>query len=405
MNKRIIFHIDVNNAFLSWSAVYLLKNGYKQDIRTIPSVIGGDEKMRHGIVLAKSPVAKKFGVITAETLYSAKKKCPSLKVFPPNHDFYDKCSKELFAYLKNFSPQLEQFSIDECFIDMTGTTYLYKDYLKLANDIKEEVKKRFGFTVNVGIGNNKLCAKMASDFEKPDKVHTLFNDEVKEKMWPLDVGELFMVGKKTKEELNKISIYTVRDLANADIKILKKYFKNHAEDLKRAAWGIDDSKIETKTKSSSISTSQTFAYDITDEEKLKSILFQYANDLTRQLRSKKQYANTVAVIFKNNNFKSYTAQAKLNNATNETKEIYNLAISIFDKNYKKEPIRLIGLRLAELSFQKETQLTLFDKAIEEKKADVQMIVDSINEKFGKTLVAPASLRQNIALNKNKSKNK
>ena len=405
MNKRIIFHIDVNNAFLSWSAVYLLKNGYKQDIRTIPSVIGGDEKMRHGIVLAKSPVAKKYGVVTAETLYSAKKKCPSLKVFPPNHDFYDKCSKELFAYLKNFSPQLEQFSIDECFIDMTGTTYLYKDYLKLANDIKEEVKKRFGFTVNVGIGNNKLCAKMASDFEKPDKVHTLFNDEVKEKMWPLDVGELFMVGKKTKEELNKISIYTVRDLANADIKILKKYFKNHAEDLKRAAWGIDDSKIETKTKSSSVSTSQTFAYDITDEEKLKSILFQYANDLTRQLRSKKQYANTVAVIFKNNNFKSYTAQAKLNNATNETKEIYNLAISIFDKNYKKEPIRLIGLRLAELSFQKETQLTLFDKAIEEKKADVQMIVDSINEKFGKTLVAPASLRQNIALNKNESKNK
>lgn len=405
MNKRIIFHIDVNNAFLSWSAVYLLKNGYKQDIRTIPSVIGGDEKMRHGIVLAKSPVAKKYGVVTAETLYSAKKKCPSLKVFPPNHNFYDKCSKELFAYLKNFSPQLEQFSVDECFIDMTGTNYLYKDYLKLANDIKEDVKKRFGFTVNIGVGNNKLCAKMASDFEKPDKVHTLFSDEVKEKMWPLDVGELFMVGKKTKETLNKISIYTIKDLASADIKILKKYFKNHAEDLKRAAWGIDESKLEINTKSSSISTSQTFAHDITDEEKLKSILFQYANDLTRQLRSKKKYANTVAVIFKTNNFKNYSAQAKLNNATNETKEIYNLAISIFEKNYKKEPIRLIGLRLADLSFQKDTQISLFDNAVEEKKADVQMIVDSINERFGKTLVAPASLRQNIALNKNESKNK
>lgn len=405
MQSRIIFHIDVNNAFLSWTAVYLLNKGYKQDIRTIPSIIGGDEKSRHGIVLAKSPVAKKYGIVTAETIYNAKKKCPYLRVFPPNYDFYYKESKELFSYLRKFSPQLEQFSIDECFMDMTGTNYLYKDYLKLANSIREDIKTRFGFTVNIGIGNNKLCAKMASDFEKPDKVHTLFSNEVQEKMWPLDVGDLFMVGKKTKDLLNKISINTIGDLASTDLRILKKHFKNQAEDLKKAAWGIDDSKFEVSTKSSSISISETFPHDIIDEDKLKSVLFQYANDLTRQLRSKHQYANTVTIIFKNNDFKNYSAQSKLNNATNETREIYNLALSIFDKSYKKDPIRLMGLRLSDLTYQKETQLTLFDNKIEEKSSDVQRIVDNINEKFGKTLIAPASLKTNVLITKNRPKNK
>ena len=182
MSERIIFHVDVNNAFLSWSAVLLLKNGYKQDIRKIPSIIGGDESQRHGIVLAKSPIAKKYGVVTAETIYSAKRKCPNLQVFPPNHEYYYKKSKELMDYLRNFTPTLEQFSVDECFMDMTGTNYLYKDYVKLAHEIKDNIKLKFGYTVNVGIANNKLCAKMASDFEKPDKVHTLFKDEIETKL-------------------------------------------------------------------------------------------------------------------------------------------------------------------------------------------------------------------------------
>lgn len=199
MKERIIFHVDVNNAFLSWSAVYLLKNGYKQDIRKIPSIIGGDEKQRHGIVLAKSPIAKKFGIVTAETIYQAKRKCPSLQMFPPNYKWYIEQSNLLVNYLKQFTPNLEKYSIDECFLDMTGTNYLYDDYLKLAYKMKEEIKEKFGFTVNIGIANNKLCAKMASDFEKPDKVHTLFKDEIEKKLWPLDVGDLFMCGKKVKK--------------------------------------------------------------------------------------------------------------------------------------------------------------------------------------------------------------
>ncbi len=395
MKERLIFHIDVNNAFLSWTAVLLLKQGYKKDIRRIPAIIGGSEKDRRGIVLAKSPIAKKFGIKTAETIYQAKKKCPNLEIYPPDYKWYYKQSQNLFHYLSQYSPQLEKFSIDECFLDMTGTHYLYKDYYELAKKIKEEIKEKFGFTVNIGIGNNKLCAKMASDFEKPDKIHTLLKDEIEDKLWPLDVGDLFMVGKRTKAELNKLNIYTIKDLAYAEEKVLEKKFKNQAHSLKEAAWGIDNSKVEPRSsKTTSISTTETLTYDYTDEEKLKEILFRQTEDVTRELRKQKQYAKTVAVIFKNNQFQNYSAQAKLPHLTNSTKEIYKLVIEIFNKSYKKDPIRLIGVRLADLKETKERQLTLFEEENEEEKKEeeIQKTIDDINQKFGKSLIAPASLK-------------
>lgn len=406
MKERIVFHIDVNNAFLSWTAVLLLKQGYKQDIRKIPSIIGGDEKERRGIVLAKSPVAKKFGVVTAETIYSAKKKCPSLQMFPPNYEWYSKNSKALFKYLSQYSPQLEQFSIDECFIEMTGTSYLYKDYKELAYKIKEEVKEKFGFTVNIGIANNKLCAKMASDFEKPDKVHTLFKDEIEEKLWPLDVGELFMIGKKSKEVLNKLNIYTIKDLAFADDKLLERNFKSQTRYMKEAAWGIDNSKVEPRSsKRDSISTTETLNHDYTDEEKLKEVLFRQADDVSRQLRKQGEYASTVAVIFKNNQFSNYSAQAKLPSPSNNTKDIYALAVKIFDTNYKRDPIRLIGIRLSSFTDRKEEQVSLFDeeKSTETvENAEIQKTIDQINSRFGKSIVSPASLKM---INKNHSERK
>ena len=214
--ERIILHIDVNNAFLSWTAVKLLKEGYKIDIREIPSVIAGDEQTRHGIVLAKSPVAKKLGIKTAETLYQARKKCPNLQTFQADRKYYKEMSNKMFEYISNFSPTIERFSIDECFVDFTGTHYLYNNIIELAYKIKDEIYQKFGFTVNIGIANNKLCAKMASDFEKPNKVHTLFNNEIESKMWPLPIEELFMVGKKTSEKLRKMGYNTIGDVAKTD---------------------------------------------------------------------------------------------------------------------------------------------------------------------------------------------
>lgn len=393
MSERFIFHIDVNNAFLSWTAVYLLNHGYGKDIRKVPSVIGGDEHSRHGIVLAKSPVAKKLGVVSAEPIYMAKKKCPNLEVYPPQYKYYYEKSRELMNYLSQFSPKLEQYSVDECFLDMTGMNYIYKDLEKLAYKIKDEVKEKFGYTVNVGIGNNKLCAKMASDFLKPDKVHTLYKDEIVSKLWPLDVGDLFMCGKSTKKELNKLSIYTIADLAKKDLKFLERHFKTQGRYLYNASRGLDEDKVEVKTsKNQSISVSETLPYNTTDRDRLKEILFRQTEEITRELRSKKLYAKTVAVIFKNSSFNTYSAQATLNKPTNNTKEILKKIYEVFDNNYKEDEIRLIGARLANLTNTKEEQISLFDEVIEDdKEENIQKTIDDINNKFGKSIIKPASL--------------
>ena len=273
-SERIIFHIDVNNAFLSWTAVKKINEGSKIDIRTIPSIIGGDETKRRGIVLAKSPVAKKYGIKTAETIYNARQKCPKLKIYSPDYDYYKKISKTLFNYLKNYSPLMEQISIDECFLDMSNMHYIYDDLETLAYQIKDEIKNKFGFTVNIGIANNKLCAKMASDFEKPNKVHTLYQNEVETKMWPLPVGELFMVGKKSCEKLNKFGIYTIYDLAHTDIMFLKRNFGIFGTTMWEYANGIDNSKViaHNAKDAKSISVSETLETDISDKVKLKKIL-------------------------------------------------------------------------------------------------------------------------------------
>lgn len=396
MEKRIIFHIDVNNAFLSWTALLLLKQGYKTDIRTIPSIIGGNESKRHGIVLAKSPVAKKYGIKTAETLYEARKKCPNIKIYPPTHEWYYEISKEFHEYLNKFTPNTLKYSVDEAFMDMTGMDYIYDDYLKLAYDIKEDIKRKFGFTVNIGIANNMLCAKMASDFEKPDRVHTLFDEEVKKKMWPLPIEDLFMVGKKTSSKLRELGINTIGQLAIQDISYLNKYFKNQAKFLLDSANGVDDSKVEkTISKTESISTTETLVKDILDKEELKEILFRQTDDVGRQLRKREKYCNVVAIIYKNSNFESYSKQIKLDNATNKTNDIYKVVLHLLDISFREEPIRLIGVRLSDLCKEKVQQVSLFDKEEKEDTSDdqFQKVVDSLNNRFGNNSVIPASMKR------------
>ena len=398
LKNNIIFHIDVNNAFLSWTAVYLLENGEKEDIRTIPSIIGGDEKSRHGIVLAKSPVAKKYKIVTAETIYSAKKKCPTLKIFPPNYHWYQEKSQELMNYLRNYSPTLEQLSIDECFLDMTGMEYIYKDFIKLAYQIKEEIKEKFKYTVNVGIANNRLCAKMASDFEKPDKVHTLFQNEIVTKLWPKDLEHLFMCGKKTQESLNQMGILTIGDLARVEKSTLEKQFKSQGTYLYYASRGIEEKRIESpKNKNQSISTTETLLFDSSDQDYLKDILFRQTEELTKELREKKLYVKTIGVIWKNNKFISYSAQNSLITPTNNTKEIIKTVYNVFDENYKEDEIRLIGVRLSNLtSVKKEKiQISIFDEEkeeLEEEDESIQKTMDEINKKFGKSIIKPASLK-------------
>ncbi len=391
--ERLIFHIDVNNAFLSWTAVDLLKKGYPIDIRAIPSVIGGDEESRRGIVTAKSPVAKKMGVVTAESLYTARKKCPGLKVFKGDYELYRKNSNLLYEYFCGFTDKIERYSIDECFLDMTGTDLLYPDPIKLAHKMKDEIYEKFGYTVNVGIGNNKLCAKMASDFEKPNKVHTLFSYEIEKKMWPLPVGDLFMIGKSSTKELLSMGIDTIGKLAKYDANLLKKRFKSMGDMMHEYANGIDFSEVAPRSSSNkSISTTETLPNDIDNIVDLRKMLEKQAAKIGRQIRKEKMYANTIAVIFKNKDFVSYSHQMKLPNPTSATNEIYNYAIEVLQRGWKKDPIRLIGIRLSDFSKSNEKQISIFDEEKQYSNDKIQEVVDNISDKYGDNIIMPASYK-------------
>ena len=391
--KRIIMHIDVNNAFLSWTAVLYLKQGNKVDIRKTYAVIGGDEKARHGIVLAKSMPAKKRGVVTAETLFSARKKCPNLKVYPPNYNFYKKMSDSMLSLICNYSPDIEQMSIDECFLDYTPVKHLYGDEVEFAYRLKKEIYDTLGFTVNVGIGNNKLCAKMASDFSKPYKVHTLFDDEVEEKMWPLQVDELFGIGKKTAIKLHNLNINTIYDLAHTDREFLYKYFKNQAQDMIDAANGKgSDIVVSEESIPKGIGNETTLNRNISSREELYPYLLALSENVAIRLRKQNKYASVIVVTLKDKFFKRMSHQKKLVNATNLTEEIYKTACDILDEMNTSDGIRLIGVRLDKLSDTSSHQVSLFeDLKVREDNNELEKTVDELKEKYGFKIIKKASL--------------
>lgn len=386
-------HIDVNNAFLSWSAIDLLNKGYKYDIRNSYAVIGGDEKKRSGIVLAKSTSAKKLGIITAETLYSARKKCKVLKVYPPNFKFYNEMSNKFFSLLRKYTPDIEIASIDECYLDYGKVKSLYGDEITFAYKIKDEIKNTLGFTVNIGIANNKLCAKMASDFSKPDKVHTLYENEVKEKMYPLDVGDLFGIGKRTVPKLNSLGIYKISDLALADPVMLEKYFKNQAYVMIRVANGIDDSIVDSNEyHPSCIGNEITLPHNISSKREAYDKLLILSEYVSKRLRKEEKYASVVCVTIKDEFLKRRSHQKKLLNETNIEKEIYKTACMIFDEFWNGENIRLIGIRLDGLTLSKKYQGSIFEN-VEKREHDekIDKLIDNINFKFGKNTIKKAGI--------------
>ena len=391
--ERIIMHIDVNNAFLSWSAIDLLNKGYKYDIRNSYAVIGGDEKMRSGIVLAKSTPAKKLGIVTAETLYSARKKCKVLKVYPPNFKFYNEMSNKFFSLLRKYTPDIEIASIDECYLDYGKVKSLYGDEVAFAYKIKDEIKNSLGFTVNIGIANNKLCAKMASDFSKPDKVHTLYENEVKEKMYPLDVGDLFGIGKRTVPKLNSLGIYKISDLALADPVMLEKYFKNQAYVMIKSANGIDDSIVDSNEYHPlCIGNEITLPHNISSKREAYDKLLILSEYVSKRLRKEEKYASVVCVTMKDEFLKRRSHQKKLLNETNIEKEIYKTACMIFDEFWNGENIRLIGIRLDGLTLSKKYQGSIFEN-VEKREHDekIDKLIDNINFKFGKNTIKKAGI--------------
>ena len=406
--ESIIFHIDVNSAFLSWTALSLLEQGETTDLREIPAIIGGDIKKRHGVVLAKSTSAKKYGIQTGEPIVNAFKKCPSLKIAPPDHAMYRERSRKLMEYLSSICPEIEQVSIDECYMNFSPVAHLYPGYLEAAATIKDSIYEKFHFTVNIGISDRKVLAKMASDFQKPNLIHTLFSYEIKEKMWPLTVDNLFMCGHSSVEQLRKLEILTIGDLANADPQILVSHLKSHGLTLWEFANGIDNSKVEPlPQQAKGIGNSTTVSEDIEDYENACKILMQLSESVGNRLRKENQLAGMVSCEIKYNTFQSVSHQTTLFSPTNSTTLIYETACQLFKELWNGTPIRLLGIRTSKLcGYTEPVQLNLFDMMTfddsasnknsdefqrKQKQEKLDKALDSIKNKYGKNAVVRGNL--------------
>ena len=391
--NRVIFHVDVNAAYLSWEAVYRLRHlGAKEDLRKQAAGVGGDTALRHGIILAKSVPAKRYGIRTGESILEAKRKCPSLILVPPHYQLYEKASKAFIEILKEFSPAVEQYSIDEAFIDMTGTRALWYSPEAAAEAIRKRVRDELGFTVNIGISSNKVLAKMASDFEKPDKVHTLFPEEIETKLWPLSVSELFFVGSRTKRKLDSLGIYTIGELARTDPEILKSHLKKQGEILWAFANGIDTSPVEPEPEANKgYGNSLTLPFDVTEVCQARLALLSLSETLGARMRKDQVRAQVFTLSVKTWDFRCYSHQKKFSDPTDLTEEIYKRAVLLFGQVWKREPIRHLGIQGSCLTGKDmPVQGSLFQGEAYEKRRRAEMTVDRIRQRYGADAVKRAA---------------
>lgn len=391
MSKRLIFHVDINSAFLSWEATKRVAMG-EPDIRLIPSVVGGDPSNRTSIVTAKSIPAKKYGINTGEPVAMALRKCPGLLVVQSDFELYVRSSRAFKAICQEYTPDMESFSIDEVFLDMSGMELLHPDPIALAHEIKDRIKNELGFTCNVGIGENKLCAKMASDFEKPDKVHTLFLNEIESKMWPLPVGELFGCGKSTAARLNTVGVNTIGELAHMDMNsLLSIAGEKGAAYLHRAASGIDDSPVVSEPEDAKgYSAETTVEENITELHSLLRILLAQADVVASRLRAKDVKCGCVCVKYRDSNFKNKSHQRKLSDSTDVTDIIYRTAEELIRECWSGEPVRLIGLSLTDIDNGDYEQMSFLVDEKREKLKKLDSAMDSIRMRFGNESVRRAS---------------
>ena len=405
--EPVIFHIDVNSAFLSWEAAYRIRElGSTEDLRQIPCVVGGSEESRHGIVLAKSESAKAYGVVTGEPLVDARRKCPGLKTVPSNFPIYVKYSNAMMKILEDYTPDIEQYSIDESFLDMSGTQKLFGPPLEAAHKIKNRIYDELGFTVNVGISTNKLLAKMASDFKKPNLVHTLFPEEIPTKMWPLPVSDLFFVGRQTTKRLHGLGIFTIGDLAKTDKKVIHDNLKAHGDVIWEFANGIGDSMEEVANKNrkpanKGYSNETTLAFDVTDTHLAKEILLSLTETVATRIRADKAYISVVSVYFVDNEFRHSSKQMTLTSATNVTNEIYHHACILFDQLWNGNPIRLLGIQTSKATSENHRQYSLFEQQNVEKLSKLDSAIDAIRNKYGEASIQRASLHTNADDSTNK----
>ena len=395
MGNRVIFHVDANSAFLSWSAAYRVNVlGESVDLREVPSVVAGDKASRHSIILAKSTPAKKYGIQTGEPLFQAQEKCPELVVIPPDYELYVEASRHFVEVLRQFSPQVEQYSIDEAWVDMTGTRRIYGDPRLAAEQMRERIWKELGFTVNVGISTNKLLAKMAGDFEKPNKVHTLYPEEMESKMWPLPVRDLFLVGAATERKLKGLGIYTIGDLAGANVSILKKRLGKHGETIWHFANGRNADMVTPElAENKGYSNATTTSEDVTSREVGHRVLLSLCETVAMRMRKDGKSGSCVTVHLRTSDFRNFSHQHQFHDATNITSELFRAACQVFDEAWDGvTPLRQLGVQVTRLAKEPYQQYDLFSNMSPvqyERKLRLDETVDALRDKFGEDIIRRA----------------
>jgi len=404
---KLIFHVDVNSAILSWTAVKKLKDEPESvDLRTIPSAIGGDVSKRHGVITACSIPAKKQGVRTGEPVMRALEKCPKLCLFPSDFKTYREYSAKFIDILKKYALAVEQVSIDEAYLDMTGT----KEPVSMAEKIKAEIYEALGFTVNIGISTIKLLAKMASDFEKPYKVHTLFPKEIKEKMWKLPIEKLHGCGYKTSEKLRNIGIKTIGDAAALDKKLLCSLLgEKSGEYIHESSNGRGSDIVSGEREAAkSYSNETTLPYDIrvsTYDKEMPEVIKWLSESVSKRLKKDEAEGYTISVSAKTSSFKRRSKQTTLVESTNNAKEIEKVSTSLMKELCfgerglfeEDEGIRLVGVGVSHLAENECKQMDIFsymkEKSVQdeiklketkkkEKEDKLSTMLKKINEKFG-----------------------
>ena len=395
MQERIIFHVDANSAFLSWTAAYRVKVlGETLDLRDVPSVIAGDKASRHSIILAKSTPAKKYGIRTGEPLFQALEKCPDLIVAPPDYGLYVEASRHFVQMLRQFSPMVQQYSIDEAWVDMTGTQRLFGAPRLAAEKMRQRIWDELGFTVNVGISSNKLLAKMAGDFEKPNKVHTLFLEEMEGKMWPLPVRDLFLVGSATEKKLKGLGIYTIGDLARAELPVLKKRLGKHGETIWHYANGRNAEMVTPEPEENKgYGNSTTTPEDVVTYSYAYQVILSLCETVAMRMRQDDKCGRCVSIHLRTNEFQHFSHQTLLHGATNITSELFEAACRIFDEAWDGvTPLRQLGVQVTRLSNEPYQQYDLFSGMSPvqyEKKLRLDETVDSLRDRFGEDIIRRA----------------
>lgn len=374
--------------------------GEKTDLRLIPSIVGGDQEKRHGIVLAKSAPAKKYDIKTGEAIVTAKQKCPGLVVIPPDYGLYVSASRAFVDKLRQYTDQVIQYSIDEAWAVFDGYEKLYGQgqMVSFAHTLKDEIKEELGFTVNIGISTNFLLSKMAGDFSKPDKVHTLFPEEIEKKMWPLPVSELFFVGKATTAKLHKLGIYTIGELAQADEEMIRAHLKTPGKIIQGYARGGDlQPYMFTHESNKGYGNSLTAPVDIVTEEYAKHLMLSLCETVGMRLRNDNVKVSVISVHITTCEFQHTNKQMQLLTPTDVTEEIYTTACRIFKKLWDgKAPIRQIGVHTSKVESDAGRQYNLFDLQKYDRLEKLNRTIDKIRGKYGEDAIFRAGfLKSNV----------